>query len=356
MTNFYNNYNTRPVFVPFFVRQNQGTKSLPVINQGPARDTFVNNQASNVFACQIARPAGVFDNKRIEDIYNRTYNTVMAQNPIVNELNLTKPKLNFYPDNSTNERTLLSYMGGVNEIKVQDKDFFTDKCYLCMINDKNGEVVDVQVLTQQKADNYLKKHPNCTLTKTELNDSEKELYISSLLAHELRHCIQAHLLSSTKGCMDEYKGRFIEYEKSLRQMVELKKELAKMEGRAYIPSCEDEELNKLGYGLNYVPKKIFDENILFKYSILPSDNRYWSVKNHFLPAGKKIQGGEKEYYGSPLEIDASNYELEFFITEAAKYPKWALRDVILKGVGLSISLCKFDSNFPFIIYNPPLSA
>ena len=39
----------------------------------------------------------------------------------------------------------------------------------------------------------------------QLNDEEKELYIKSAIAHELRHCVQFHLVYSCNGSRDELK-------------------------------------------------------------------------------------------------------------------------------------------------------
>ncbi len=216
----------------------------------------------------------------------------------------------------------------------------------CNIKDKNGETVDIKVLGQKSSDDIQAKHPEYTITKEKLNDSEKELYISSVFAHELRHCIQTHLLCSTKGCMEEYKTYFTELKGALEELVEAKKEMAALEGKPYVQGEEDLDLQSLNYGLNYKPKKVFDENALFKFSMLPKDNRYWSIKEHLLSKSEQSKKNG-EYYNNPLEIDAYNYEYEFLATQMKNYPKGAVREDIANNLSLAVCLNVEDEGVNF---------
>lgn len=322
-------------------------QSKVALNSCPLQDIF---EKSPVTPVNCAFPViNTWNEERIQKIYDRTYDIVMTQNPITTELNLAKPSLNFVCNTDKDSKTLASYTAGINEIKIKNKDFFTEDLYLCFFKDKSGEVVDVNVFGQKDKEAFLKKHTELTAADIKLTDSEKELYISGTFAHELRHCIQTHLLASTEGCMEERMTRLNKYKEAIEEFIETKKGFTAITGEPYMPSEEDEDLKKLSYGLNYKPKKIFDKNTLFKYSILPNDNRYWSLKEHFLPAGKKIADDYETYYNCPLEIDAYNYEYEFLITEILKQPKGLLRDEVTDNMLLAVYFAVADFEFPFII-------
>ncbi len=359
--NFYTNFNIPQIYGTVTGRASQTANSAvqqnttPLINIGPSKDVFQRGttpvQVQNAPQIQqIAPISNVWDNKRIQAIYDKTYETVMAQNPITRELNIEKPALNFNADKDEKESTIATYRGGYNDIIIQAGEFFAGDLYLCKMTDNSGELVNVQVFEQERADEYIKKHPEFKMTREKLTDSEKELFISSIVAHELRHCIQSHLVLSTEDCADKYKAKFADLKETIETLISMEKDLAALRGEAYVPSENDKDLEKLNYGLNYRPKKVFDKNTAFKYSIVPSDNRYWHIKDHFytVSGSKKTEGSKESYYTDPLEIDAYNYEREFVVTESKKYPNGTLRKEIVDGLFLSASLNVFDDNVLFI--------
>lgn len=361
MTNFYANFNIPKMYGAVAGNVNQTANpwvqrgAVPSINMGPASDVFQRSatpvQVQNAPQIQqIAPVSNVWDNKRIEAIYNKTFETVMAQNPITRELNITKPALDFSTEENRKEGALATYRAGANNIIVQDGEFFKSDLYLCKMTDKSGEIVDIRIFEEKYADEYSKKHPEFKITREKLTDSEKELYISSTFAHELRHCIQNHLIASTDGCADKYKKWCLDYKTALEELVASKKEMAALEGKAYAVCDEEKEIERLDYTLNYKPKKVFDKNTAFKYSLSPSDNRYWLVNDHLytLSEEERAKDSLESYYTDPLEIDAYNYEREFVVTESKKYPNGTLRKEIVDGLFLSASLNVFDDNVLFI--------
>ena len=361
MTNFYANFNIPKIYGAVSGNINQAAypavrqSAVPSINMGPAKDVFQKStapvQVQNASQIQQSTPvSSVWDNKRIQAIYDKTYETVMAQNPITRELNITKPALNFSTEENRKEGALATYRAGTNNIIIQDGEFFTSDLYLCKMTDKSGEIVDIRIFEEKYADEYSKKHPEFKITRAKLTDSEKELYISSTFAHELRHCIQNHLIASTDGCADKYKKWCLDYKTALEELVASKKEMAALEGKAYAVYDEEKEIERLNYTLNYKPKKLFDKNTAFKYSLSPSDNRYWLVNDHLytLSEEERAKDSLESYYNNPLEIDAYNYEREFLMTQTKKYPDGTLRKEILDDMLLSISLNVRDDNFPFI--------
>lgn len=361
MTNFYANFNIPRIYGAVSGNINRAAypamrqSAVPSINMGPAKDVFQRGttpvQVQNAPQIQQSAPvSSVWDNKRIQAIYDKTYETVMAQNLITRELNITKPALDFSTEENRKEGALATYRAGANNIIIQDGEFFKSDLYLCKMTDKSGEIVDIRIFEEKYADEYSKKHPEFKMTREKLTDSEKELYISSTFAHELRHCIQNHLIASTDGCADKYKKWCLDYKTALEELVASKKEMAALEGKTYAAYDEEKEIERLDYTLNYKPKKVFDKNTAFKYSLSPSDNRYWLVNDHLytLSEEERAKDSLESYYNNPLEIDAYNYEQEFLITQTKKYPEGALRKEILDDMLLSVSLNVRDDNFPFI--------
>ena len=357
MVNFNTNYNISPIYSKKKKKTTAAQKSKqPVINQGSAQDVFQKSAVAgqqDITGIQQSSPvSSTWNNKRIEAIYDKTYEAVMAQNPITQELNIKKPALNFKNPDEKEEDTIASYRTGMGEIAVYAGNFLANDIYLCKFTDENNEPVDIKISTREDIDKYLQNPSEYKLTTDKLTDSEKELYISSIFAHELRHCIQKHLIASTDGCKDEYKKELEDYKKTLEELTSLKKELAEAKGEPYVSSDDDEDLKKLNYGLNYKPKKIFDRNMTFKYSLLPSDNRYWSVNDHLHAlSSKKKEDYDNNYYSDPLEIDAYNYEREFMLTQADAYPAANLRKEIVNDMFIATSLNVSDADFPFIEQN-----
>ena len=61
------------------------------------------------------------------------------------------------------------------------------------------------------------------------------------------------------------------------------------ENLARLKKEKEEHINT--YYKSYKPKKMLDENTMLKFSIFPDDNRYLSVKEHFLTNLKNKIGG-----------------------------------------------------------------
>ena len=105
------------------------------------------------------------------------------------------------------------------------------------------------------------------------------------------------------------------------------------ENLARLKKEKEESIN--AYYKSYKPKKMLDENTMLKFSIFPDDNRYLSVKEHFLANLKNKIGGtedsETEYYSEPMEIDAYNFTSEFIIYSGTKP---GIRKDVLIGLGL----------------------
>ncbi len=279
-----------------------------------------------------------FSNEKIEAIYNKTFDIVLKQNPIINELNYQKPKLNFNESKTDKaDLTIASYSFLTNEIAIVDWDLFKQDIFLIKYYNENNEQTDLKIIPENKLKECKSKKGISRTEKTKLTDKEKELYLSSIFAHELRHSIQYNILASTKNCdghIKETVNNCIIADKelldSMQELLDLtqdKKEKAKI-------AKELEELKrqnkKIDFSLNYKPKKLFDENMTLKFSIIPDDNRYLSIKKHFYDVDK-----DKTLYElRPWEIDAYHYEGEFITTQMPEKDSNELRKDIVSSMAL----------------------
>ena len=143
MVNFNTNYNISPIYSTITGKTTAAQKSKqPVINQGSAQDVFQKSAVAgqqDITGIQQSSPvSSTWNNKRIEAIYDKTYEAVMAQNPITQELNIKKPALNFKNPDEKEEDTIASYRTGMGEIAVYAGNFLANDIYLCKFTDENN--------------------------------------------------------------------------------------------------------------------------------------------------------------------------------------------------------------------------
>ncbi len=271
------------------------------------KDTF----EKNVNFTGINSPDSNWNKARIREIYDKTYEQVIRQNPIVKELNIQKPELLFTFDEWNNE-AIAAYTVLLNAIEITNN--LKEDCYLITMADKKGKATspiafapESKIGTQQM---LYGKNPNVKFIK--LNDNEKEKFVSAVLAHEMRHCIQEHLLLSTEGCEDylaSAKEAAKEAQESLNYCIEEDIAAGKR------PAKTDREYARcLSYMVNYEPKKILSPDTKLNFSLNPKDKRALSVVRHLLPTAgpdNRINQVNDAYYAQPFEIDAYNYEYEF---------------------------------------------
>jgi len=255
---------------------------------------------------------GDWNRAKIKEIYDRTYNEVIKQNPITKELNMEKPEILFTLDEWNNEAGA-AYTVLLNAVEVSDA--LRGDYYLVTGVDKKGKATNpINAVPEKMAASMQMlygRNPNVKFIK--LNESEKEKFVSAILAHEFRHAIQEHLLLSTQGCEDHLetaKSTAKEAQDSLLESIE--GEIA--EGRK--PNRTDRDYARcLSYMANYEPKKILSPDTKLDFSLNPKDKRCISVVKHLLPTAdpdKRVNKIGVAYCAQPHEIDAYNYESEFF--------------------------------------------
>lgn len=325
------------IYTPQLKDCSKGSK----LKQQPLIDSFTKANTINI---KSALTVQNFDKKSIQDIFDQTYSIFLQDHPIIKELNYTKPKLEF-STSDRNSKVLASYGFGNNTIKISDK--LNSITHLCLLKDENcniyGTLITDKTAALNKKAEQDKKGLKCDIIQ--LSDSERKLLIAAIFAHELRHSLQDHIVTSTKDTSDIYiqytniKTRAIknaeqevfEAAKKLRDMYKqittqeeldsLNTEFKTMEELKKYLESPLPTISEFNYYLNYTPKKRFCDDALLKFSLNKDDKRYWSTKHHLLQGALNNSSGRDDdlaYISLPGEIDAYNYEAEFLIHENVK--------------------------------------
>lgn len=286
--------------------------------------SFKGAKRKDVIPCDVfqKRIQGVLWNeKKLQEIFDKTYAEVVRQHKIIvpefQKLKLTKPKIELTP---IDEFTAASYAFSNNLIKF-DPSHLKEDYYSVDFIDEQGNIKEhAGTLTASQArvlGNIEKRYKNATYTK--LTDKEKEAYIASCLAHELRHFVQNHLIASSATASDIQKSEYLKLYEEIKSVIATLNEEEKKD-------LGDYDVEKtFSYIRNYKPKTLLDENTLLKYSIFKEDSRYWSIQNHLLASEIQRLNSENEfvvddvYKAMPTEVDAYRYQYEFFLSQIGKF-------------------------------------
>ena len=261
----------------------------------------------------------------LQKLYDETYEEVLADisatNPQIREIVLQKPNIKFINfDSGTQEA---AYNFETNEIRLNNS--LTQKMYLISVKDKEGNILvsnfvkENQLEAQKKELSELKKMSEIENYEIkELTKDEKDIYCKSIIAHELRHFVQEHLMAATQTVGEKHDKKAEEKISFLERMKEGYIQACKQEGKT--PDENELRENTTLYN-GYKQSKIFPQNTTFKFSSNKNDNRYWSIEedfwtrtNHYM----SLDGGDN-YFPRPTEIDAFNYELEYFNKHSNKF-------------------------------------
>jgi len=341
----FNNINTQlistnypPVFKNFATGNDSTLKMKPQLTQDCFQKTTVEKANQPVAAGEINQK------QKIQALYDEVFSEFVENNPILKELNYTKPELIFTDED---EDSVASYQFTDNKISITP-DFSCDK-YLCILKDKEGRTIEIVTGTKDRVEKFTKEQKqegyNCETIK--MNEEEKEFFYSSAFAHELRHSLQSHLVASTKGCekgleihkesalaLNEAKqGLYDAYKdldfKNEQELEEFNKEVIKNGNEPNFKSFSEYQeyintpVEKIDYCINYKPKKLLDENTELKLSSSKKDKTTLSVKNQLLP-GMLAETGEEtstlEYLAQPSEVDAFHYQFEYLAKHSKNNP------------------------------------
>ena len=201
--------------------------SFAKLQTQPQKDCFVRN--TNLIT-------QITNKQKIQKLYDEAYTDILdfmtKANPVISKLNLTKP--DFQVEKFKDPKKGGGYGFADNCIKIAE-DIFDNCAYMIGTVDATGEIDGFMGLSSKEdKDRRLaeckKVDPNATLI--ELTDEEKEIYVKSAIAHEIRHFVQNHLIASTQNCGDKQKAGIDNFLKEVKDnLAQVKKE--------YIQACKE---------------------------------------------------------------------------------------------------------------------
>ena len=261
-----------------------------------------------------------FGEAQIISLYNNVYAEVMSlnksNNAVLNEVTINKPVLIF--DDDSNDNYFARYSPVYNTISLNLKNYNSDM-YAVLSYDDSGKAEKVcWIGTQDNLEEALNsaKTKQKNVKAIKFNDDEKKIFLESAFAHEIRHCIQDHLILSCEGGFKEEKEIFKDAKNAI---IEANK--------------DDEDINF--YILDYKPNKILDKDAKFKVSLNKEDNRYWSIYSDFFDSRStykedKNNINEEKYNSNIKEIDAHGFQKEYLCLKIPEYKKTSARyDILL---------------------------
>ncbi len=301
-----------------------------------ARDEFVRSNEITSQSLSSLQAKRLESKKHIEQLYDEVFNELIGQNPRLAGLNIQKPKIVFLlKSDFTNAFASYNFM--YNEIKASDR-LTDDKFYLVhIINKSNGTLAESRIATTSDIEKYRQsKNPLYENKIIELNDEEKELYIKSVFAHELRHCIQHHCLGACKTTTDKQNEIYDLYFsvdpktiKALAQKIDLLKKFISMgqktdnKGNDIQESLEYsqyllEKFSSVPYYKTYEPRKSACDDLFLNLSIIAKGEEkcHISTKEHLLPAlqnriNKEGDKSGQKYLNDAAEIDAYDFQADY---------------------------------------------
>ena len=298
--------------MPENMQQNGINPQVPCYSQ-PTNDCFIKTtkaQATN----SIKKTVLSAEQQALEKLYNETYEEVLTDisetNPAIKEIILQKPNLNFIDFDSNTQEA--AYNFETNEIRLNNS--LCQKKYLISVKDKEGNILVSNFVNENQLESETKELKVLEIENYEIRELtkyEQDIYCKSIIAHELRHFVQEHLMAATKTIGEKHDKKAEEKITSIERMKEGYIQACKKEGKT-----PDENLlreNTTIYN-GYKQNKIFPQNTTFKFSSNKNDNRYWSIEEDFWTLTNyymSLESGDN-YFPRPTEIDAFNYELEYF--------------------------------------------
>lgn len=296
-------------------------------------------------------------NRIFEEVYPEVTKFNLNFNPIFQKLKIEKPTIKVEDFINANMRACYSF--AENTISFSKQLLEEDLFLLCKKDENNRPKHFLGFCTEsrleEEAETLSKEEGEIDVVK--LTDKEKEFYICSLLAHEIRHVLQAHTVASTDECIEEFKDSLRantdlisilksqmkkSYNDLLKDMEKMKKEGQEItpEMLQLVEECKPDEDKDYSYGLDYTPKEVLPSDSKIKFSVLMQDKRELSVKEDLLPAEilKLIDdkgAGYKalSYICNLLEIDAFNHQFEFILSNSPE-DNSEMRKEVLSGMAI----------------------
>lgn len=291
----------------------------------------------------------------IEQIYDSVFRdslklNLMA-NPFFNTLKIEKPTIKISQDSDLVK--VAAYNFPSNTISLSEKIINSD-LYMCYSQDKQtGGMTTYGIYPKDDVKEEIKvgKSLNLKVKTLKLNEKEKEFYITSSIAHELRHFFQSHLMASTEEistlyineqieAVDKYNALIPAYNEHLKQIQEcvdncrknkikvipeLIKILNTQKPKSYVDTT---------YAKNYKPNFLIGKNSSINFSLYSLDYRTMTPLDLYDAATKQTKSSknnDQSYYSNLLEIDAYNHGFEYICKSKVKNPH-GLRDIVIEGM------------------------
>ncbi|MBQ2984131.1 MAG: hypothetical protein IJD57_04985 [Candidatus Gastranaerophilales bacterium] len=261
-------------------------------------------------------------------LFDDVYDEVVEQNtdeycPDMQKVKLNKPTMKFV-EKAPVENAEGAYSPLDNSIEIPryviDEDYYS--YFVKSETDDDSFYADAlrKGRFDEKIKYYQENHPNGQII--EFTDKEKELYLSGLMAHEIRHFLQKHLIASTKGIGKKAKKIWVK--KSDKIITNLKNLELMKAWRAQLKG-EEYEIQRYGepYFKTYEPDEPLKKDAKIRFSLYADDERYISAKE-FLKSEiytqknkQKMQenGVNYAYFANLQEIDAYNYGFEYLLSK-----------------------------------------
>lgn len=293
-------------------------------------DTFERSNIAQSSATS-AILGNIWDVNKTKCVCNRVFDDVIKSNPLYEELNIALP--NVYITEYC-EDALADYNFIANNICF-NPDIKGDY-YMCIAsNTKTGQEVNIGIYSKRaiRKDLGHLREKGYELELLKLNNQEKEAYISALIAHELRHCLQSHLMASTKSSMDTQFNILDRRHKRLLSLAQEGKRRGILEDERNIPELNQERGRE--YYRTYKPKDIVEDDVKLKFSSRENDARYLSTKEHLLYDlinHTNNAEDEKHYTASPAEMDANNCALEYLLKLKAQPNYSSMRQNVFESI------------------------
>lgn len=311
-------------------------------------------------------------------IFDTTYPEVMKFNsffnPVFQKLNIKKPTIKIEEFQNKSMRACYSFIE--NTISFSKTLLEEDLFLLCQRNEnkqinRNFGFYPESLVAEEK-EKLKEKGEICTI---KLTDKEKEFYLESICAHEIRHLLQAHLVASTESCTEAFKESIVtqadlitilkaqmnkSYKEILRQIEECKANGEEIPNEIlqtleeYAPDGNKD----YSYGLEYTPSELLPSDTKIKFSVLQQDKRNLSVKEDLLPAeiSKLTEGNDNKalkYVCNLLEIDAFHHAYEYILSKIQPDNEEVRKEVIYsmalesrKSSSLGIDLLELLNKLP----------
>ncbi len=319
-----NNFKT-----PLFTSQTPKKPEITI----PDRDVFILNAQKLQQAKNQERYSALFD---------EVYDEVVEQNindycPDLKKVNLNKPAMKIV-EKPTIKGAEGAYSSLDNSIEIPyyvlNEDYFS----YFVKKDEPDESYCLDALRKKEFDEKIKyfqdKYPQGEIIN--FTDKEKELYVSGLIAHEIRHFLQKHLIISTKGVGKKAKKHWV---KTSNKIISDLKKLELLRALSAQLKGEEYQMKKYygePYFKTYIPNEPLKKGAKMRFSLY-TDNKEFISAEEFLKSEIYTQKHRKKmqennfnygYFANIAEIDAYNYGYEYLLSKILKEEKNVRVDIL----------------------------